>query len=86
VLLTRARRARGARGHSRHTLRLAAGGSGEFSIASGGHALVAVRLDGSSRGRLLGHHRLRLTASVFAARASGGSAFGHPLVLRLTRR
>lgn len=83
VLLTRLAR-RGRRGS--RPVRVAAGRSEVFAIASGARASVHVRLYGSARGLLVGRGRLHVTASVRAARFAGGSAFGHAVLLRLARR
>ncbi len=76
--------------HGRHRLlrrmRVAAGGSGPFAIAPGRRALVAVRLDSSAREALRARTRLRVTATVHAKRADGGSGFGRRVALRLSRR
>jgi DNA-binding beta-propeller fold protein YncE len=86
LLLTRrvALRTRG--GRPDRTVRVSAGRSDAFAIAPGHRGVVTMRLDRSARGLLARRRRLRVTAVVSASRFSGGSGFGHTLVLALARR
>jgi len=86
LVLTRRVELHAHRGHRGRVVRITAGRSGVFAIAAGHHATVAVRLDRSARGLLSGRRRLRVTAIVSASRFSGGSGFGHTLVLALAHR
>jgi DNA-binding beta-propeller fold protein YncE len=86
LLLTRRVELRTRRGHRDRIERVAVGHSGAFAIAAGRRAMVAVRLNRSASRLLAGRRRLRVTAVVSASRFSGGSGFGHALVLALARR
>jgi DNA-binding beta-propeller fold protein YncE len=86
LLLSRRARLRTRRRGAQHMVRVSAGRSGVFAIAAGHSATVAVRLDRSASGLLAGRRRLRVTATVSAARLSGGSGLGQALVLALARR
>jgi hypothetical protein len=71
--------------HARHVARIAAGGSGHFTIAPGHRAEVSVRLSRSSRRLLAARRRMRLTAVVHADPFAGGSGYGRHLTLSLSR-
>ncbi|HLM86336.1 MAG TPA: hypothetical protein VK272_09130 [Solirubrobacteraceae bacterium] len=86
LVLTRRSRMISRRGGRGHAWRIAAGGSGFFTIAAGDRAEIAIRLDGSTRGLLLNRRRLHVTATVRADPLAGGSGLGRRLVLRLARR
>ncbi len=73
------------RKHGRHVARIAAGGSGHFTIAPGHRADVSVRLTRSSRRLLAARRRVRLTAVVHADPFAGGSGYGRHLTLSLSR-
>jgi hypothetical protein len=73
-------------GRPERTVRVSAGRSDAFAIAPGHRGTVSMHLDRSARGLLARRRRLRVTAAVSASRFSGGSGFGHTLVLALARR
>jgi DNA-binding beta-propeller fold protein YncE len=76
------------RAHARHgdrVTRIGAGDSAGFAIRPGAHATISVRLSPSSLRLLVAHRSLRLMAVVLARPRAGGSGYGRPIVLSLSR-
>ena len=69
----------------RPTTRIPAGDSPGFLIRPGAHATISVRLAPSSLRLLVAHRHLRLMAVVLARPRAGGSGYGRPIVLSLSR-